>query len=567
MFARRCRILVLAIGSAVACRSTTETGPQPAHVLVTPDAVTIPQNGTASLSVAVTDKDDQLLTGAAVTFASANTSMVTVTNLGVVTSVGPAGTTSVTVRSGKASTNVPITVTAVTSGITVTPDPATLAQKTTLQLQAQVVDAVGAPIPGATITYTPSNSSLITVSSSGLVQSLGPAGTTSVTLSSGTVSRVLSVAITQVATELRVAPGVVRIGQHGQAQLSATLVDAVGAPIPNATFTWTTSDQNIATVSGSGLVTSVGPLGNATITARSGVFSKAVTVEVANVVHPSATSVTSVAFAGSWGLGVSSTGVILAPSLDGQHTGRVNAATGEITPVSGVAGGIDVSFTSNGATAYTATWTTNRVDIIDVASNTATGSFATTVQPLAIQVGRDDQTIYVGSSDVVVAYDAVSKAEKARIPVTGAINAMTLHPSLDRMYVSGFNAGRVTEISTSTNTVVRTFQVSGYAQEAVVSRDGSRLYVAVESGELAIFDLGSGAQLPSIPGGGGFGAAMTPDGLELWTVIGTSLRMVDVGTRTVRTFALPAGGRRIVFSADGSTAVITQESSGIMFVR
>jgi hypothetical protein len=82
-----------------------------------------------------------------------------------------------------------------------------------------------------------------------------------------------------------------------------------------------------------------------------------------------------------------------------------------------------------------------------------------------------------------------------------------------------------------------------------------------------MFDLTSGVQGPSISGAGGFGAALTPDGLELWVVSGGTLKMVDLGARTFRSLSLPAGGRRIVFSNDASVAIITQEGSGFMFVR
>jgi DNA-binding beta-propeller fold protein YncE len=566
MSAPRLTLFAFASLIVVACGSTTETGPQPAHVIVTPDAVTIPQKGTATLTVSVTDKDDQLLTGAAVSFSSSNTQMLTVSNLGVITSVGPAGTANVIAKSGKASTTVPVTITPVTTGITVTPDPVSLAQKTSIQLQAQVVDAVGTPVPGAAVIYTTS-STLITVSQTGLIQSLGAAGTATVVLSSGTVSRNLAVNVTAVATSFVVTPPTVRLGQHGQLQLSATLLDAVGSPIPNAPVTWSSSDQNVVVVSATGVIASVGPLGTATVTARTGNFSKTVSVEVATVVRPSGTSVTSATFGGAWGIDISSTGVILAPSSDGVHTARVDPTAGTIaSTVSGTAGGIDVSFTSDGVTAYVANLNNYRIDIVDVATNTVTGTIAT-VQPIAVQVSRDNTTLYVGSGGLVVAYDLATKTEKTRIPVPGTVNAITLHPTQNLLYATGYDAGNVAEINTSTNSLTRSFHVSGTAQEAVVSPDGNTLYVAIEGSDLAIFDLGSATQQPSITGAGGFGAAMTKDGAQLWVVSGASVKMIDVVAKTYQTLALPGSGRRIVFSSDGSTAVITQDGSGIMFVR
>jgi hypothetical protein len=563
--ARRLVTALVALATAVACGSSTDNGPQPAHVIVAPDAVTIPQQGTATLSVSVTDQNDQLITGAVVTFSSSNTQILTVSNLGVITSVGPSGTANVIAKSGRASTSVPVNVTQVSSGISVSPNPATLNQKTTLQLQAQVVDAVGTPIPGSTINYSPANPSLISVSPTGLITSLGPGGTTSLMLSTPTLNRTISVVVNQVASDLRVAPSSVRIGKTGKAQLVATIVDAVGAAMPSGSITWTSNDQSIATVSSTGVVTAVGPLGSTTITVKSGNFTRTVAVEVANISRPSGTSVTTASFANTWGLGISSNGAIVAPGYDGAHSAIVDPA-GAVLPTNGSAGGLDVTFNSTGTTAYIGNQVNNRIDVVDVASNTVVGNF-TVVQPIAVQMSRDDQTLYVGAGGLVVAYDPATHAEKTRITVPGTINAMTLHPSQNLLYVTGFEAGAVTEINTSTNTVTRTFHVGGTAQEAVVTADGSTLYVAIEGSDLAMFDLASGVQGPSISGAGGFGAALTPDGLELWVVSGGTLKMVDLGARTFRSLALPTGGRRIVFSNDASVAVITQEGSGFMFVR
>lgn len=566
MLARRSVTALVTLVVAAACGSSTDNGPQATHVIVAPDAVTIPQKGTASLSVSVTDQNDQLITGAVVSFSSSNTQILTVSNLGVITSVGPAGTANIIAKSGRASTSVPVNVTQVSSGISVSPDPATLNQKQTLQLQAQVVDAVGTPIPGSTISFFPSNPSLISVSPAGLITSLGPAGTTNLQLSTPTLNRTISVVIKQVASDLLVAPSSVRIAKNGKAQLVATVVDAVGAAMPSGSVTWTSNDQSIVTVSSTGVVSSVGPLGTTTITVKSGVFTRTVNVEVADISRPSGTSVTTASFTGSWGLGISSTGVIVAPGSDGNHTAIVDPL-GSVMPTNGSAGGLDVTFNSTGTAAYIGNQNFNRIDIVDVASNTVSGNFSSTVQPIAVQMSRDDQTLYVGSGGVVVAYDVATKAEKGRMSVAGTINAMTLHPSQPLMYVTGYDAGTVTEINTSTNTVTRSFHVAGTAQEAVVTRDGTTLYVPIESGDLAMFDLASGVQGPSISGAGGFGAALTPDGLELWVVIYNTLKMVDLSTRTFRTLALPAAGRRIVFSNDASVAVITQEGSGFMFVR
>jgi Bacterial Ig-like domain (group 2) len=66
-----------------------------------------------------------------------------------------------------------------------------------------------------------------------------------------------------------VAPGGVSLGVSSTTQLSATAYDARGDAEPGASFTWSSSNPAVATVSSSGLVTGVSN-GHATITATSG---------------------------------------------------------------------------------------------------------------------------------------------------------------------------------------------------------------------------------------------------------------------------------------------------------
>jgi uncharacterized protein YjdB len=63
-------------------------------------------------------------------------------------------------------------------------------------------------------------------------------------------------------------------------QLTATVVDAAGSAIPGEPITFTTSNPDMLTVSATGLVTSVGPVGDAQIVAVSGQLMSFVRVRV-----------------------------------------------------------------------------------------------------------------------------------------------------------------------------------------------------------------------------------------------------------------------------------------------
>ena len=566
---------LLIVCTFFACRATTESGPQPAHVIAAPERITMLQKGSVSLAVSVTDKDDQLITGAAVSFTSSDASIVTVTNLGVVNSVGPAGTTSVIAKSGEASTTIPVTVQQVASVIVLTPDPISIQQKATLQLNAKVLDAVGAEVQGAPITFASGNPSILAVSSSGLLTSLGAAGTTSVTASSGTAAHGAPVVITQVATDLLVSPPSPVIAPHGQVQLTATVVDAIGAPMPIAGLTWTSSDESIATVSGSALVSAAGQTGHASVTAKSGNLTRIVPIDVVSVAHPTATSITSIPLEGTSAIGISSTGVILAPSFQDERTYRVDPETQTTTTVSGAARGLGIAFSSDGARAYVANPFSNRIDIIDVASNAVVGSFGTTYTAGAVLVSRDNQTLYAGSGSVLVVYDLATQTEKTRISLSGSLNAITLHPSRNLLYVSwsDIHSTGVSEIDLNTNAVtreLRSFHGSASFGQAVVSLDGQTLCVPFEH-ELDCYDLTSSSTFFTPQGGpiigpSGLYTRLTPDGKQIWVVGGASVSVVDLVSRTYQTLLVPAGGRQVVFTLDGSVAVITNDSS-LIFVR
>jgi uncharacterized protein YjdB len=89
----------------------------------------------------------------------------------------------------------------------------------------------------------------------------------------------------QVAT-LTVSPDSVNFVEVGDAvQLSATALDATGAPLADAVITWSSAELSVATVSGEGVVTAVGE-GTTTVTAASGGLTANASVTVGLVGTP-----------------------------------------------------------------------------------------------------------------------------------------------------------------------------------------------------------------------------------------------------------------------------------------
>lgn len=145
-------------------------------VTVAPGAVNITRGGTQQLTTTVTPNN---ATNKAVTYASSNAAIATVSSSGMVTAVGNGtATITVTTADGFKTATATITVNPVSvSGITVSPASATIETKGTKQLTATILpdDA-----DDKSVTWSSSNNLIATVSANGLVTA-ATAGTATIT--------------------------------------------------------------------------------------------------------------------------------------------------------------------------------------------------------------------------------------------------------------------------------------------------------------------------------------------------------------------------------------------------
>lgn len=165
--------------------------------------------------------------------------------------------------------------------VEVTPPSLTLEIGQTGSLSAQVFDADGNTLTRA-VTWSSSNPETATVTDVGSVTGVAE-GKTTVTASvngksAGAEITVVPANMNPVATvEVSPATGDLVVGET--LQLSATLKDADGSVLANRTVSWTSSAEGVATVSGTGLVSAVGP-GSAEITATAEGVSGSASVNV-----------------------------------------------------------------------------------------------------------------------------------------------------------------------------------------------------------------------------------------------------------------------------------------------
>jgi hypothetical protein len=173
------------------------------------------------------------------------------------------------------------------ASVTVAPVTASVDEGKTVPLTATAKDANGATLPGRSITWVSSNTTVATVSASGLVTGK-VAGTATITATSEGQSGSAALTVVHVpVASVTVAPASTTVQVGSTAQLTATPKDANGATLPGRTVTWVSSNTSVATVTASGLVAGV-TAGSATITAtsegRSGSAAITVVAQSASVV-------------------------------------------------------------------------------------------------------------------------------------------------------------------------------------------------------------------------------------------------------------------------------------------
>jgi uncharacterized protein YjdB len=174
-----------------------------AGVTVNPASASLTVSATAQLTATPKDSNGAALSGRAVTWASNNPAVATVSATGLVKGVA-AGSATITATSEGKSGSATITATSVpVASVTVSPASAGVVVGATVQLTATLKDALGNPLSGRVVTWASSAPSVASVSGTGLVTGL-VVGTATVTATSGgqTGSSAVTVTVGSAATPL-----------------------------------------------------------------------------------------------------------------------------------------------------------------------------------------------------------------------------------------------------------------------------------------------------------------------------------------------------------------------------
>lgn len=340
-----------------------------ASVAVAPASASVKVGDKVTLTATVRDASGAVVTDRPVTWVSSNTSVATVSETGSVTA-NAVGSATISAMAGGKTGSATLTVTAVpVASVTVSPPSLTVSPGQAATLTATVADASGGTLTGRAVAWTSSNTSVATVSAAGVVTAIAPGSATITATSEGmSGTAVVTVAVTPVAT-VDVNPTTATLIRGETVNLSAVLKDAGGTVLTDRVVTWTSSNNAVAVVSTTGVVSGVAP-GTATITATS--EGKSATAAV-TVVSPPIASVTVLPASDTVEVGGSAT-----------LTATVKDVTGAIVPDAAV-----TWVSSNAAVATVSatgvvTGTAVGVATISATSEGKSGSSSVTVQPVPV---------------------------------------------------------------------------------------------------------------------------------------------------------------------------------------
>ncbi len=431
-------------------------------VIVSPFSTSLNVGDTVALSAMAVDANQVQVQGVSFTWSNADTSVASLSPAAVVTAkaVGSDVVTATTSGvSGQAHINV-TTSSSTSPQVSISPSSLSFASlQDTTRLSVTAQDGSGNTLTASQLAWMSTNTSVATVSSTGLVRSAGN-GTASVIASYGGVADTTTVSVRQQVASVTVSPSPDSMTVGDTLSLKASATDANGVAIAGASFTWSSGNATVASVSSSGTVTAKAA-GTTSVTALSGSVSgrAQIVVAAATSTPPQVT--------------ISPSSLSFASLLD---TARLS-----VTAKDG---------SGNALTASQLTWTSTNTSVATVSS---TG--------LVRSAGN-------GSARVVASYGGV--ADTTSVSVAQVVASVAVSPSSVSLVVGGTQAltaaakdARGNTVSgasvtwTTNNATVATVSTAGVV---TATSAGSATVTATSNGKSASASVSvttSGGALPS----------------------------------------------------------------------
>ena len=270
---RRCRGGIVARSTWIVARTATNLADSAlvkvrapvAKVTVLPGSATLARGQSSTFSAELRDAGNHLIDDRTATWSSSDPAIATVSASGGVLAA-KIGTATITASAEGKTATAAVTVVSPVDHIELTPGSLSFASiGQSGSLTSKIVARTGASIDGITVSFSTSNAAVATVNSSGSVVATGN-GSATITASADGSTATAAVTVKQIVASIAVAPKAASVSAIGDSRtFTATVLDAIGAPIQAPNITWTSSDPTIATVSGGVAVAK--RAGSATITA------------------------------------------------------------------------------------------------------------------------------------------------------------------------------------------------------------------------------------------------------------------------------------------------------------
>ena len=348
---------------------------------------------------------EQAIPDVEVTFRSTDATVLTVDGTGLLASPGVLGHSLIVAAAGEITTEVDAAVVLPASAMLVSKRVLDLDTGEEVSVLVTVSDENSQPVSDPVIIVASTNPVIARAEASPtedgvlLVTGLDP-GTAVIDLSSGGHTAQIAVTVSQYAASAVITPSSLLFASaSGTQQAIASLRDRTGdVMLPPGPFTWTSSDESVAVVGATGIVTPIG-LGSAVITATSDTFAARLGVFVGT--PPAGELLARVPFPGAYGLAVTS---------DGRYfvTGLTTFAAGALpdfafTPRYETIGPLlDVAVLTTVDRAYIARQGggVGPAVVMRGLTNDAFNTFEVGLGlPLATDVSADDSTLLVGTTD------------------------------------------------------------------------------------------------------------------------------------------------------------------------
>ena len=248
-------------------------------VAINPQTINLGIGQSSQILAVSKDTNGDTITGLSIAWASSNVAVATVSSTGLVTGVSK-GESTIIASVGGVSASGSVLVTDVSaSSIEITPNKGTLSIGQSSQLSARLKDAQGNIVAGRDVSWSSSDTAIITVSNAGMLTAISD-GESTITASVEGVSGFATVTVSGApVASISVSAQSASISVGQTQQLTASVSDAGGNILNDRIMSWTTSNEASATVSNAGLVTGIA-LGSSTITGTSEGKSATVVVEV-----------------------------------------------------------------------------------------------------------------------------------------------------------------------------------------------------------------------------------------------------------------------------------------------